>query len=221
MPENSNYVSGEHDHRSGGTTRSLVERSSWYRWFSKKLWEKIFGKQVRLFPWKFEFCIRRTRPSKWWHDETPRWAVLLIQTIFEETLRGNSWKTGKTFCLKIRILYQENTTIEEVARRDPPSSGSPDTEVFRNTFSGNISKTGKTISLKIRIMYQENTTIEEVARRDPSLSGPPDTDDFRKNFEREYLDNQQICLVEYWNFVSGVHDHRIGTKKHWMSSLSY
>ena len=80
--------------------------------------------------------------------------------------------------------------IEEVARRDPPSSGSPDTEVFRNTFSGNISKTGKTISLKIRIMYQENTTIEEVARRDPSLSGPPDTDDFRRNFEREYLENR-------------------------------
>ena len=34
----------------------------------------------------------------------------------------------------MRILYQENMTIEEVARRDPPSCGSPDTDDFRNKF---------------------------------------------------------------------------------------
>ena len=34
----------------------------------------------------------------------------------------------------MKILYQENMTIEEVARRDPPSCGSPDTEVFGKKF---------------------------------------------------------------------------------------
>ena len=81
--------------------------------------------------------------------------------------------------------------MEEVARRDPPSGGSPDTDDFpKKTLSGDILRTAKFIYLKIETLYQENMTIEEVARRDRRSSGSPDTDDFRKNFEWVYLEIQ-------------------------------
>ena len=64
----------------------------------------------------------------------PSGAVLRIQTIFEKTLNGNFSRTGKSISLKIGTLYQENMTIEEVARRDTPLSRSPDTDDFRKNF---------------------------------------------------------------------------------------
>ena len=57
-------------------------------------------------------------------------AVLLIQTIFQKTLSGYISRNSKSVWLRIRTLYQENITIEEVALRDPASSGSPDTDDF-------------------------------------------------------------------------------------------
>ena len=60
--------------------------------------------------------------------------------------------------------------MEEVARRDPPSGGSPDTDDFpKKTLSGNILRTGKFMYLKIRTLYQENMTIGEVAGRAPPV----------------------------------------------------
>ena len=40
---------------------------------------------------------------------------------------------------KILILYQENMSLEKVARQIPPSVGSPDTEVSVKYLGGNVS----------------------------------------------------------------------------------
>ena len=61
-------------------------------------------------------------------------AFLLIQTIMEKTLSGYILRNSRSVWLTIRTLYQENITIEVVARRDPTSSGSPDTDDFRKNF---------------------------------------------------------------------------------------
>ena len=99
----------------------------------------------------------------------PRRAVLLIQTIFEKTF-SEYISRNRSVWLKIRTLYQENITIEEVAWREPSSSGSPDQTIFKKTLSGNISRTSKSIWLKIGTLYQEDMTIEEVARQEPRLA---------------------------------------------------
>ena len=54
--------------------------------------------------------------------------------MFEKALSENISRTGKFSFLKIGTLYQENMTNEEVARREFPSSGSPDTDNFRKYF---------------------------------------------------------------------------------------
>ena len=48
---------------------------------------------------KFEFCIRRTWYSKWWHDIVGRWAVLLIQRYVEKFLFGISGRKFE-FCMR-------------------------------------------------------------------------------------------------------------------------
>ena len=49
----------------------------------------------------------------------------------DKTLRPNIFIKGKFIILKIQILYQENMTLEEGARREPSSSGAPGTDDFR------------------------------------------------------------------------------------------
>ena len=81
-------------------------------------------------------------------------------------------------------------TTLKVARRNPPLSGSPDTDDSRKTLSRNTFITSKFIFLKIQTLYQVNMTMLEVARGDSQLSDSPDTDDSRKNFELVYLSNR-------------------------------
>ena len=101
LPENSNLVSGDHDHGSGR------------------------------------------------NEETPRRAVLLIETIFEKTLTGYISRNSKSVWLIIRTLYQENITIAHVARRDAPSSGYTDTDDFREIFDWVYVKKQQICGLKI------------------------------------------------------------------------
>ena len=52
--------------------------------------------------------------------------------------------------------------IEEVARRGPKPSGSPDTEVFSKNFKREFLESQR--CLLAEILYQEHMRIEEVAR---------------------------------------------------------
>ena len=98
----------------------------------------------------------------------------------------------------------------EEARRDPPLSGSPDTDDSRKSFELEYLLTGKFTSLKIQTLCQANMTLEEGARGDPPSSTAPDTYDFRKKFESVYLEKQQISLAENSKLEPGEHNHGSG-----------
>ena len=68
--------------------------------------------------------------------------------------------------------------------------------------------------MKIRILYQENMRLEEMARQSRPTSGSPDTDVLHILFKLEYLENEDVHLVENSDFVSGENKtRRCGTTK--------
>ena len=64
--------------------------------------------------------------------------------------------------------------------------------------------------MKIRILYQQNMRLEEVARQSLPMTGSPDTEVFRIIFKLEYLENEEVHLVENSDFVSGENKTRRG-----------
>ena len=139
-----------------------------------------------------------------------RRAVLLIQKLFTRNSNGNISRARMSISLKFQILYQEHTTIEEVAPYGHPSCSSPDTDVFERKSRGNISRGRMSISLKFRVLYQEHMTIEEVARYVHPSGSSTDTEVFRTKFNRDYLERQNVNLADISNFVSGAYDNRGG-----------
>ena len=98
-------------------------------------------------------------------------------------------------------------SMERVARRDTPLSGSPDTDDFRKNFEWLYLE-----RQKICLADNSNIESEEHAHGRGGTTGWPssgsaDTDDFRKNFVWVYLEKRQICPADYSNIVSEEHVH--------------
>lgn len=99
-------------------------------------------------------CIRRTWNSRMLHDIARRWVVLMIQRFFEKFLRWNISWTRRNIWLKIRILCQENMTLEEVVRHFFPTI-SDITEtgetVTRAEFVGQLDYLARSVTSRERI----------------------------------------------------------------------
>ena len=77
--------------------------------------------------------------------------------------------------------------MEEVARRDHPSSGSPDTDNFRRKIKWvYLEKQQICLADNLIIVSEEHIK----ARRDDPSSGSPYIDVFRKKFKLEYCENR-------------------------------
>ena len=193
LSDNSNLVSGEHDHVWGGTIAPPppVKRFTWYRWFSEKnlSWnilitgKFIFLKIQTLYQdyMTLEQGARRDFPPNGAPD-TYDFRKKLWVSISRETADLSRWQ------------------FEPCIRRTWPwkrwHDGNPSRAIllvqtiFEKILSVYIWRNSRSDWLIYRTLYQRNLSMEKVAQPDAPSSGSPDTDDFRKNFELEYLENR-------------------------------
>ena len=126
LADNPKTVSEEHNHDRGGTTGHPVERLSWYRRFSKKLWVGISPGTEDLCGCKFEHFGRRTGRCKRMHDGTRRPVNILIQTIFEKNLCGYISRYRRSVLLNIQKFVSAEYDHVRGGTSGPWLSCSPD-----------------------------------------------------------------------------------------------